>query len=485
MSYVKLAKNIFTVGFLDLLGMVQGLFFLSLITKILGAQDYGIWSQIRVTMSLVVSFSFLGLHESLVRFIPGEKDKENIKEGVYSSAAIAFLINLAVAFLLMVFSGPISLFLKFDQIFVRLLSLIIIFESLNTIFLVVIRVLREIGKYFWFVTSKMLLEIGMLTVIMLFGYGLLEAVVSFLIIRIIVFLSLSIYIISKIGFKLPDFSLIKKYLSFGLPTMADGASYWMITSLDRYLIGFFLGIIFVGYYVPAYSVAYIISIFIFPVSFMLSVVLPKFFDDNNVKEVKNHLRYSLKYFLAVIIPAVFGVSILSRELLVIFSTKEIADNAYFVVPFIALSIAMYGATYFFSQILVLAKKTKVIASIWVASALLNLGLNLIFIPVFGILGAAITTFLAYFFSLALIYFLASRELKFTIEWNFIFKSLIASVFMGFFVYWINLQGFWGLMLSILFGIAVYFVLMALFKGLDKKEIIFFKKLAHEMVVFNK
>ena len=190
MSYLKFVKNIFTVGFLDLLGIIQGLVFLSLITKILGAQDYGIWSQLRVTMSLAIAFTFLGLHEALIRFIPGEKDKEKAKEGVYSSLALVFFINLIIALFLMIFSGYVSMFLKFDQIFVKLLSLIIIFESLNTIFLVVIRAIREIGKYFWFVTSKMLLEIGLVVIIILQGYGLLEVVVSYLAIKILLFLAL-------------------------------------------------------------------------------------------------------------------------------------------------------------------------------------------------------------------------------------------------------------------------------------------------------
>jgi len=476
MSYLKFARNIFTVGFLDFLGIIQGLVFLTIITKILGAQDYGIWSQMRVTMSLAVSFTFLGLHEALIRFIPSERDKEGIKEGVYSSFALVFLINLIISLFLMIFSSQVSIFLKFDQIFVKLLSLIIIFESLNSIFLVVIRAMKEIGKYFWFVTLKMLLEIGLLVAMVLFGQGLLGAITSFLIIKIIFFLVLGIYIINKIGFKFPNFSLIKKYLSFGFPTIADGISYWVITSSDRYLIGLFLGIIFVGYYVPAYSIGYILSIFIFPLSFVLSVILPKLFDEDNMQEVKKYLQYSLKYFLAIIIPATFGISILSKELLIIFSTKEIASNAYFVVPFVASSIAVYGATYFFSQILILAKKTKIIASVWTAVAFLNLVLNIIFIPVFGILGAAITTFLAYLSAFLLMYYLSFREFKFKIERNFILKVFTTSAFMGFSVWRLNLHGLAGLLLSISSGIIIYLVLMALLKGFDQKEIKFLKKL---------
>jgi len=485
MSYVKFAKNIFTVGFLDFLGIIQGLVFLSLITKNLGVQDYGVWSQIRITMGLLVSFAFLGLHESLIRFIPGEKDEKKIKEGFYSSASLIFLMNLAISLALMVFSGPLSEFLKINQIFVRMLSLIIIFESLNNIFLVFIRAKNEIGKYFWFVVSRIILEIVFLVAMILLGHGLFGIIFSLLFIKVMFFLVLFLYVFKKIGFKVPDFSLIRSYLSFGVPTIVDGLSYWVVTSSDRYLIAFFLGIIFVGYYVPAYSITYLLSAFIFPLSFMLSVVLPKFFDENNMEQVKNYLRNSFKYFLMVMIPATFGLSILSKGLLSVLSTKEIAANAYFIVPFIAAGILLYGLTYFFSQILALKKKTKLVASVWTSAAFLNLGLNIILVPVLGILGAAFTTFIAYLCALLLMYYFAFKEFRFKIEWVFIFKIFIASVSMSFFVMILNLEGLAGLILSIMFGIIIYLALMVLLKGLNSKEIIFLKSLIHEMAIFSK
>ena len=198
-------------------------------------------------------------------------------------------------------------------------------------------------------------ETSLVIVAVFLGYGLYGAVVSFLLVRIITFLVLSVYVVLKIGFKIPDFSMAKKYFSFGLPTIADNISYWIVTSADRYFIVFFLGIAFVGYYAPAYSIGTLLTIFLFPVAFMLSVMLPKLFDENNIVEVKKYLGHSLKYFLLIMSPSVFGLSILSKQLLLTFSTKEIAENAYMVVPFITCSIFLYGITYFFSQILILEK----------------------------------------------------------------------------------------------------------------------------------
>lgn len=480
-SYLKFTKHTLLIGALNALGIIQSLIFLPIITKILGAENYGIWTQLKVTISLLAPLTFFGLCASLGRFLPGEKDGKKIQEGVYSSLVFVSGVTIIMALSMIIFSGTVAVFFRFDPIFVKLLSLIIIFESLVTVLLTVVLSRRKIEKYFWFAVLKMFGETGLIIGAILLGYGLYGVIFSFLLIRIAIFLILFTYIIKKIGIKIPNFSLIKNYLRFGLPTIADGISYWVVTSVDRYVIGFSLGILFVGYYAPAYSLGTLLVFFIIPIMSVLAVVLPKFFDENNLDEVKNYLSYSLKYFLLLMTPAAFGLSILSRQLLVIFSTKEIAINAYLVVPFIAISMFMYGIICFFSQILILVKKTKLIAIIWAIVAFLNFGLNIIFIPKFGIMAAAIVTLMSYFCALILMWYFAFKEFQFKIDWDFIIKSIVASTLMILFIGWFNPGSLFNVILSIILGVFIYGILIFLFRGVGKKEIIFLKELINPSI----
>jgi O-antigen/teichoic acid export membrane protein len=229
----------------------------------------------------------------------------------------------------------------------------------------------------------------------------------------------------------------------------------------------------------------VLLFFIVPIMSILEVVLPKFFDENNLSEVKNYLRHSLKYFLLIIIPATFGLSVLSRQLLEIFSTKEIAANGHAAVPFIAASMLVYGLICFFTQILTLVKKTKLIAIIWAMAAFLNLVLNIIFVPKFGILAAAVITLLSYLCALFLIWYYAFKEFQFKICWNFIIKSTIASILMVLFIGWFNPVNLFGVILSIILGVIIYGVLIFSFGGIGKQEINFFKKFIYEMVFLYK
>jgi len=149
-SYVTFVKHILIVSTIDILGVIQSLIFLPIITRALGVESYGIWFQLKVTMSLLVPFTFLGLHEALVRFLPGAKNKEEIKEGIYSSGVTVFLVTSLFAAILIIFSKEISFFLKFNQLYVVFLASLIIFESLNTMLLVIMKALRKIAQYFWF-----------------------------------------------------------------------------------------------------------------------------------------------------------------------------------------------------------------------------------------------------------------------------------------------------------------------------------------------
>ncbi len=455
------------------MGALSGMVLLPVITKLLGPKDYGVWVQLKGTINLIIPFILLGLPSAIVRFLAAEKNKEKIREGVYSVLFFVFFISLAAALFLTIFSEPIADFFQTSPVLVKIISLIIILECLNLVIIDALVAFQELKKYSLLSIFQTIGEILFVIYSILFGYGLLGAVLSLVFIRLAVFSILFIYIFKKIGIKVPNFSPMKKYLAFSLPILSYVISYWVVASSDRYLINLFFGVVFVGYYASAYAIGSIINFFIYPLTFVLSSVLPKLFDEKRMDETKNLLKYSVKYFLSITIPAAFGLSVLSHQLLSIFSTREIADNAYFVTPFVAASILLYGLSNFFGNNLVLAKKTKVTGVIWAFSAILNLVLNLIFIPLFGIVAAAFTTFLAYLASFLLIRHFAFKEFRFEIDWQFVTKSVIASILMVLFILWFDPIGFSKTMQAILISVAIYGILILLFKGINKKEVYFF------------
>ena len=178
--------------------------------------------------------------------------------------------------------------------------------------------------------------------------------------NLITFLAMFALIIWSIGFKIPKFTHIREYLSFGVPTIPGNLSSWIVNSSDRYVIGIFLSAAFVGYYSPGYTLGYSISMLMAPFSLLLPSVLPQYYDKNNIEKVSSFLNYSTKYFLLIAIPSAFGLSVLSKPLLSVLTTPEIALNGYLITPLTALSTLIFGVYAIISNVLVLEKKTKVI-----------------------------------------------------------------------------------------------------------------------------
>ncbi|MCX6723783.1 MAG: flippase [Candidatus Staskawiczbacteria bacterium] len=476
MSYKKFTKDVGILSLTQVIAALSGIITLPIITKLLGVENYGIWIQLLVTLGLVSSIAIINLPYTLVRFLPGEKNKEEIQDGIWSVFIMVFVILIVISALLIFFSGVISLFLGCTQNFVLILSLIIIFECLNQIFYNTFRAFQEIKKYCFFTISQTIGQAVLILSAIILGYGLLGAVLSLLLIRIIIFLIAGAMVIKKVGVKIPKFLRIKEYLSFCLPLIPADTSSWIIQSSDKYFIGLFLGTIFVGYYAPAYTLGSFIAFFIMPLGFLLPATLSKHYDENKIDEVKVYLKYSLKYFLMIAIPAFFGLSALSRPLLSTFSTPEIAQHSYLVVPLVALGMLLSGIYAITNQIIILKKKTKISGAIWIVAAFLNFGLNFIFVPLFGILGAALTTLLAYAIITVLNWRYSFKELKFDIDWQFILKSLFASLLMALFVFWLKPVGLYKNIYAIISGVLIYGILIFSLRGFSKQEFQLFKNI---------
>ncbi|NYT09581.1 MAG: oligosaccharide flippase family protein, partial [Methanosarcinales archaeon] len=281
-------------------------------------------------------------------------------------------------------------------------------------------------------------------------------------------------IVSEIGFRVPKFIRMRDYLAFGLPTVPGNLSSWAVNSSDRYVIGILLGMAFVGYYSPGYTLGNAIQMYVAPLGLLLPAILSIYYDENKLDEVKVVLEHSLKYFLLFAIPSSFGLSLLSKPLLAILSTPEIAAEGYLITPFVAVSTVFFGASVIINHVIVLMKKTTITGSIYILAAILNIGLNLILIPYIGIIGAAAATLVAYLSIFVLGIYYSLKYLKFNIEIQFIFKSIFASIVMSLVILRWNPVGLQSVLATIGVCAAVYGVVLLLLKGITRDEIAFFR-----------
>jgi O-antigen/teichoic acid export membrane protein len=475
-GYELFVKRIGLVGIATILVVLNSIIIIPILTKSLPVSDYGLWVQVNITYYLLTGFTTLGLPYTLVRFLAAEKDRKKIQEVFYSLLTLVVFASLITSLILIYFSKIISIGLFGGNTDVVIITSLIIFVgSLNLFFIDYFRAFGRMRIYSMILIIQSYLSLGLVTYFTLSGKGIATIVSGFLIAQILIALVAFPIIVSKIGLKIPKFSNIKEYLNFGLPTIPSNLSYWVVDSSDRYFIGFILGVTFVGYYSPGYVLGAAILIFYTPFSILLPSALPKYYDNGNLEEVNSLIKYSLKYFLLVAIPSVFALSLLSRPILIIISTPEIASNGYLVTPFVALSSLLIGTYGIITNYLLLKKKTKIIAGILTIAAFSSL-LNIIFIPYLGIIGAAVVTLISYFvaFILGLRYTL--RYFKIDFDYISTLKSTIASILMSVIIILINPHGILGVTIVIGASVIIYLGSMLLLKGIKQDEINFFKNM---------
>lgn len=475
-AYKLFVKRIGLVGVTNFLVALNTIILIPILTKSIGVSDYGVWIQVMTTFFLITNIVNLGFPFTMLRFLSAEHDRKIIQESFYSMLSLILIFGLIVSVIIFIFSKEISIVLFDGNVTVVLLTaLAVIFGSLNSFLIDFFVTFSHMKKYSIFLLFQTYLSLILITFFALFWHSLSMIVLGFVISQIIVFLVMLLVIINEIGFKFPNFIYIKEHLHFSLPTIPSNLSSWIVESSDRYVIGIVMGSTFVGYYSPGYTLGMVILLISAPLSVILPSILPKYYENGQIEEVIKFINYSLKYFLLVAIPMVFGLFLLSKPIMLILTTPEIAANGYLVTPFVALSAVFFGTYKIFANLIILEKKTKIIGIIWIIAALISL-LNIIFVPYYGILAAAAVTLISYLFAfiVTLHYVLKSFEIDFKVY--FVLKSVLASITMSIFIIMFNPKGVFSVLVVIVFSMILYLFLIFIMAGVSKKEIIFLKEM---------
>jgi O-antigen/teichoic acid export membrane protein len=337
------------------------------------------------------------------------------------------------------------------------------------------RVFQEIKKYVIFQLSKVYIEIAVIAAAAFKGYGIMDVALCILVVRLLFLLIISLTVIAPIGWSVPRFSRMSEYLKFSLPTIPSNISSWIVNSSDRYIIGIFMGLTYVGYYNPAYNLGALIQMFMTPINFVLVSLVAKYYEEGKIDQLKELFKYSTKYYLFLSIPACFGLSILSKPILSMISTAEMAENSYFVVPFSALSYLIMGfggvglgfACY-------MKKKTHIDMINWILIALLNIALNLLLVPKIGIIGAALATLIASLAGTVFGMYFAFKYFDFDFDYKSVAKVIAASLVMYAFLARIHPEGLMQILLAILAGAIIYMAVSVLMRLITKDELLFLK-----------
>ncbi|MBI0583764.1 MAG: flippase [Methanomassiliicoccus sp.] len=472
MAYKDLAKDAIIIGFTQVMVNLGNFLLLPIITKTLGSNDYGLWIQVLVTISLLSSVAILGQNTTLLRFLKAGDDKKRLSVEYFTVLYIVSLAGVVLAVAMLAFSVPLAELIFSDKEHSLLLvaaAMIVPFTAFTGITSAYFRGTGQIKTYAAINIFHAFGEAALILLFVIGGMGILGAVVGALIASFVSFIIGFIIVVRQVGVSRPDRAVVGRNMKFGFPLAPNNIIQWVITSSDRYLIAVILGLSLAGIYSAAYGIGAVIFLFVAPIQMILYPTLARFYDEGRVDMVKEYTRRSFRYYMIITMPAVVGISALSAPILVAMTTPEFAPGA-LVIPLVAVAGLFSGMFRFVENVPHLVRKTHLNLITFGVPAAADVILVITLTPFMGIVGAALATTISYALMLAIGVVISRQFMKFTIDLPSAIKSVAASLLMAVIILLLDPVGLLSIVATIVVAILAYFLVLYIMKGFDRQEL---------------
>jgi O-antigen/teichoic acid export membrane protein len=425
-------RNAGVMAVAEMIARIKSVIVLPLLTRHLGPLDYGVWSQVSMIALLLSPLLSLGSEQGILRILPGQPFQKQYR--MFLAWMLVALGGAAMfAALLILANSRISAIIFADAEYKRFVVLAA--ASLFTTLLpnaarAWLRIQNDGNTLAAATVAQAMLGIvAVLSAICLGAhvYGLVLLTLAGDLLLGIVFLAL---IVRRSGWLVPDFSILRPAIKFGLPLLPAAYAIWGLNWMDRLFLVHYQSLQAIGIYSAAYGLGYmVIQIFVNPIWALYP---------NSVAELHNRgdsagvdrLLHTIGYGILILsVPAIAGLWALCEPIMTIVAGPAFQSGA-LVMPVIALAY-LFHMLASFGDVAVGLIYRQHLATVSIALAVLvNFVLNVLLIPRFGFMGAAFATLGAFFAQLVFSTVMATRNGPFWRSFNELYRISAAAVIMA-------------------------------------------------------
>ncbi len=446
---------------------IAGLVSFPFITRLLSVEDYGIMNLISLTLMLLVGLGKAGLQRSILRFGSEARggNKPFTEADVYLTAVVSMLlIVLAIQVIWSFASQLLPLSLVGDErvyaIFILTGMIVIgqtVYSGLSNILVsekrsVTLSILEVVKRYSW-------------TAVAIPGLILAEEKLKvFYIItgaHELVFCAI-ILLICQRSFAIlqgrVSWSLLRQLLAFGVPLIGFELLSHIFSYIDQ-------GDAEVGLYSAANNLClYLQMVFVVSLATAITPMYMDRWETEGRESTEVFLAQVLRYYLLISIPTAVGVTLVGKDLIDFLAGDKYVE-AHSVIPYVIVGMLIDGITAVMAAGLQIEKRTGLMMAIMGCAAVLNVTLNWILIPRFGIEGAAMTSLVSYAFFTGVCWYFGRKVLTIRIELRPVIYYGIAAAIMAAAVLAVDMPlGAGRLFVKISLGAAVFALIVLALDG---------------------
>jgi O-antigen/teichoic acid export membrane protein len=243
------------------------------------------------------------------------------------------------------------------------------------------------------------------------------------------------YLIRKHGVTPGKFSpeTLRAMIAFGLPMIAFELSGIVLSLGDRYVIQTMLGGEALGKYAAAYNLCEYLQMMLMT-SFAQAImpIYMRMWEAKGDDETRQFVERAFKLYIAVGVAVVAGMSAIGKDVLSLLASEKYVEGAV-VIPYVIAGMLIDGIIPLIGAGIYLHKKNRLLIPCVMFCAVLNIVLNVILIPLMGILAAAVATLICYIVLAGLAWWIGSSRFSVRFPYLDLCKFVVLSGIMYFVV----------------------------------------------------
>jgi len=438
-------RNYLSAGFL---AAFAGIITFPLLTRSLSVAEYGILGLITSSLTLFVAVGKLGMQHAVIRYYAQIKNANlafNLKQ-MNSTVGMLFLLFAIVttAIWMVVGFGLMPSLSNYGNIsgWFLIAAGIVFLRLLGSGFMNFLRAQQRSAVVGFTQILTRYLYLGLVLIVAISGHINVALILLAMVLAEIVGVAFAANKYrSDFYFNWPEVTapLAKAMLYYGLPLMMLESLGLVLRLSDRFIIQAVLGENDLGMYSASYNLTSYLDIIL--ITAMVQAIKPYYmqlWEGESPDQTKTFLSNGFHSYLVFGLPFIALFSLVSPHLLNFLASPKYYPGT-IIIPFVAFSFFLDGAMHFLAAGLYIKKNTKVLMFWGAVATLLNLALNILAIPVYGILGAAIVTIISFVVFMLGVSFQAFKHVSFGIStrvpllvvlWSLIVYALLFKLSFG-------------------------------------------------------
>lgn len=371
-----------------------------LLGRFLGVNDYGHFNLALSVVNIAQAFAIIGLSGGIARFIPfylKKGEMEMVKSTIRFSLRFVLTASLSIGVILFLFSKPLAVRIFHDQsshfmlkVFLLGLPLVV----LPSVSQAIIRSFKATGyKLLIYDTGMKIVRIVIFVPSILMGNVVWGAVLSYFGgLFFALFASLAV-IRRKLFPRYREYRTVpiaKKLLSFSWPLGLTSLTSLAETRSDFLFIGYFLTSKEVGLYAPALVIAQMFAYVSRSFEFIFLPVVSEFYARENKTQLALVFKSVTKWMFIILLLGLLLITAFPKEIIVLLYGKDYSSG-WTALVILAVGFAVGSSLNLAGNVLVAAGHTRLSLASEVIAAIAAVVLDIVLIPMYGIVGAAIAS----------------------------------------------------------------------------------------------